>query len=135
MKKQLGLFLWWLDSAAQCNALIGATFSAAMGWWSLTVVLLLGLGAWQMASALLGGLAHWDAWRLLYFSVAAAFLILTLGLYILLHQWGNRAYAAFFGLGVLIISYSAGWYYLWMTHRTGPHRNNAPSRNTPTEYV
>lgn len=120
MKKQIVLFAWWLDSAAQLTMLLGITFSSALGWWLVVLYLLFFLGCWQLGSGVVWGITQRDNWRLLYLGAALAFV--TLAGFSLPFLDKMLPASVFSGMLVLmgVISYLAAWVFLAHTHQQKP---------------
>lgn len=131
MKKQLAVFSWWLDSAAQCTTLLGITFAAALGWWLIALYLLFFLGVWQLGSGLLWGLVQHDRWRFIYVGAALAFVVIALfSLPVLDDILSTFLYKMVLGT-IAATSYVAAWVFLWHTH----HQRPGKQQDTTADFV
>lgn len=120
MKKQIALFSWWLDTAAQLTMLLGIVFSSALGWWLVALYLIFFLGVWQLSSGVVWGIIQRDTWRLIYVGVALAFVTLAgSGLPVV----EKILPSSFFSVILILlgaISYLSAWVFLAHTHQQKP---------------
>jgi len=120
MRKQLAVFSWWLDSAAQLTMLLGLTFTVALGWWLAALSLMFFLGAWQLSSGIVWGIVQRDHWRLIYVGVALALIsTVRFGFPALEKILPDVLFQIILGV-VALICYTAAWVFLWHTHIQKP---------------